>query len=514
MEVHIKALGVAELSELFRNSFDGVAVLRHHRVVYANTAFCQMFNLPCRDVAGKLLQDLLPSAIKPELLPAGGSGGRMETVFSLPDRHGDAADAVQIALRSEIVPTDDGEMIVLFFHDFTPHLLSQMSQRRFMANINHELRTPVNGIFGMLQLLETTELDDLQKSYLDLARGATDRLREVLENILNFSMSVSGDILIRLETCDLLEVLNSAKSRLSSRLSEAGVNLEISGERADPAVCSDAAVLSHIAFRLLQNSLEFSGGGTVRIALRDGREGFLEMVLTDEGSGIEAASIEDAFRPYHQLEDPYTKHHGGTGLGLAIVKALCDSLGIEIRVNAARGRGVEFLLAIPRRREDADRLRRAPAGSAGYPGPTAPAAAPAAADESPERTPPQGHRTVLLVEDEEVNSLYLRTALSARGLSVTHVYSGTDAVAVARDLKPDLILMDIGLPDISGLEASRRILAMPGFEDLPIIAVTAHILPDDRRACYAAGIREIVMKPCDISSLMGIIGAQDQSRNR
>ena len=357
----------------------------------------------------------------------------------------------------------------------------------FLANMSHELRTPMNGVMGMIELARRRIDDGHSQALLDKAWHAADHLLAILNDILDISRIEADRMVIETVPLDLRGILDQMEAALGHTATAKGIVLAVNlpDALAVMPLRGDPLRLSQVLLNLVTNAIKFTQVGEVSVALRLVEENAervrVAFAVTDSGVGIAADVLPRLFRPFEQADNSMTRRYGGTGLGLAICKRLVHLMGGEIHVESALGKGSCFRFELPlvRRFET-----------------VAPVPAPARRV-APERALREAHAgtRVLLVEDEPITQEVMRVLLEDAGLSVDLAEHGQQALALCREQRYALILMDMQMPVMNGLDATRAIRADSLNADVPIVAVTANAFAEDRAACLAAGMDEHLSKP-------------------
>jgi len=360
----------------------------------------------------------------------------------------------------------------------------------FLANMSHELRTPMNAIIGMTELALRAATDPAQCDRLEKVAQASGHLLQILNDILDLSKIEAERLELERIDFPLAGALDQLRALLGPRASEKGIGfaIEVPDGLAGLVLRGDPLRLGQVLLNLASNAVKFteSGGVTVRVseALRDGDDIRLCFDVVDTGIGIDADGLARLFRHFEQADGSTTRRYGGTGLGLAISRQLARLMGGEITVTSEPGAGSTFSFTA-----------RFGAGVA--------ATARPAAEAAPR--PPVDVRgaRVLLVEDNPVNKLIAAEMLRAEGVVVDVAENGAVALEKVRASDYDLVLMDMQMPVMDGLTASRGIRRLPDRAALPIVALTANAMVGDRERCLAAGMNDHLGKPFQPAALRG-----------
>lgn len=357
----------------------------------------------------------------------------------------------------------------------------------FLANMSHELRTPLNAILGLSEsLLEQSygPLNERQTTFLQNIEESGRHLLALINDILDLSKIESGKLEFDLQAVAPGEVCEASCRLVRQAALRKQQKLVMTVEPGAPEVLADERRLKQILVNLLSNAVKFTPErGSIGLEVGwDRARGALRFTVWDTGIGISPAGLQMLFKPFVQLDGGFARRHEGTGLGLALVYRLTETQKGSITVESTVGAGSRFTVTLPARET------ATPAEQASQP-PPAPAVAPAIAP-----LPGQGF-TLLVAEDNDLNIKVLRPYLQNLGYRVELARDGVEAVDAATRTKPDLILMDVQMPRMDGLEATRRLRATPGLATVPIIALTALAMPGDQERCLAAGMNEYVSKP-------------------
>ena len=361
------------------------------------------------------------------------------------------------------------------------------AKSEFLAVMSHEIRTPLNGILGMAQAMQREGLPAAQKERLRVIRRSGETLLGLLNDVLDVSQIEAGKLTLAPAAFDLEPVTRVALGNLRTLAKQKGLSYEVS---LDDAACGrfhgDAARLHQILHSLADNAVKFTEAGGVGIGISHA-DGTLKIEIADTGPGMAASRIDGLFAPFAQGDASLTRRHGGAGLGLAICRALVDLMEGHIEVSSLEGKGSIFTVRLP-----LERLSPPAPVEAAPPEPVA--------DAAPLR--------VLAAEDNKVNQLVLRTLLTQAGLEPTLVDNGAEAIEAWKTAAWDVILMDIQMPVMDGVAATREIRtfeAAGARARTPIIAVTANAMSHQVADYQAAGMDLVVPKPLDAADLFDAI---------
>jgi len=363
----------------------------------------------------------------------------------------------------------------------------------FLANMSHEIRTPLNAVIGLAHLVRRDIDDAHQQGRLDRVVDAARHLLAVINDILDLS-KIEAERL-SLDECDFRSerMIAEIVDMIEFKAREKGLELIVDIDPTlPPALHGDPLRLQQILLNFLSNALKFTERGSIglniRVTDRDAESVTLQCAVEDTGIGIPQALQERLFQPFEQVDSSTTRRFGGTGLGLAISRQLARLMGGDTGLHSAPGQGSTFWLDI--------RLHLAEA---------VPAEAETQAEAEAEiRRSRQGSR-LLLVEDDPLNREVALELLASAGLSADIAENGQIAVEMATQTNYDLILMDMQMPVMDGIEATRRILALPDREQTRIVAMTANAYAESRAACLDAGMVDYLSKPVDLTALHRVL---------
>jgi signal transduction histidine kinase len=378
---------------------------------------------------------------------------------------------------------------------------ASQAKSEFVANLSHELRTPMNAIIGMTDLSLGETLTPLVREYLLTVKSNARLLLELLNELLDFSKLEAGKFVLNARPFSLRDMLADIVRDFGYRATQKGLKLESRVEQGIPdSLLGDELRLRQVLINLLSNAIKFTEAGSIRLDIsldmETPSEVYVRLAVEDTGIGIPAKDQERIFAPFMQVDASTTRRHGGTGLGLTIASDLIRAMGGKLALRSEPGRGSTFHFTIGL------------------------AKATGAIDGKPSEPRPQLHERsstlavlaeraepcrVLLVEDVPTNQMVIRRILEKRGHHVQVASNGREAVTQVQAAEFDLILMDVQMPEMDGFQATALIRELPDLARVPIVALTAHAMPGDRERCEAAGMDGYLTKPIDAQQLLEVV---------
>lgn len=366
----------------------------------------------------------------------------------------------------------------------------------FFAMMTHELRTPLNGIIGMSNILKLTSLTDEQKKYLGIIHNSGSNLMSVINDILDFSLIDAGKLSLNKTEFSLAECAEEIMALGRTLIKDKPVELTLAPMPADlpKKIIGDQARIKQTVINLVSNAVKFTERGYVHLScsLLERKDNIyqVEFSVEDTGIGISEKDQENLFKPYTQADQSIARRYGGTGLGLVISSRIVEAMGGTMHLNSMPGKGSCFFFSIP---------LEAPVGDTPTPAPIAVSAD--LGSDFAVRYPLQ----ILAVEDDVVNQVVITESLRVMGYRISMAENARQALELVARNSFDLILMDVQMPEISGIEATEQIRKLPQGGNITIIALTADSSVENQRKCFEAGMDDFLMKPFNLPALQAML---------
>jgi PAS domain S-box-containing protein len=475
------------------------------RIVDFNEAASQTFGFSRSEAIGADMADLIgadPSEQKlfrSGLAPDMAGQGRVR----IPTRHKDGR-IIPAEVAISRITSGEGPLFVAFLRDLSAQLAAEsalviardeaLAGEKAKANLlivmSHEIRTPLNGMIGTIELLDSTELAPQQREYLHIMQASSKLLMHHVNDVLDIARLDSGKARIVAAPIDLTALVQEVveNQRPASRMG--GNELAfIPPPDARTMVECDGAQLRQVLLNLLGNAVKFTRNGRIEVKVAHlGPTGPTEITVTDTGIGMAEADLERIFDDFVTLDTSYARKVTGTGLGLGIVRRIVQQMGGSLRVESRKGMGSTFRVSLPLTILE-------------------PMSAPGVEMPAPEKAP-TGRLVALVVEDNDFNRLIVREMLISEGHEVVEAHDGDEGIEIAASRRFDLILMDISMPRVDGLQAARAILAGNGASrQTPIVAMTAHAMADEAARFRDGGMMQVLVKPITREGLRAVLAA-------
>lgn len=518
----------------FRSLLDNLPAATHmtsvdHRLLVVNPAFCKLLKIDRSDLLGRNLHEVpAPKWLKP-LMQAeeqvGPESYWTDFISELNDPEGkqryyrivrfpviyseeqiphsfaclwmDATDQVITSRRLAEVNHNLEHMVGERTHELMrakdEALAASQAKAEFLANMSHEIRTPLNAIIGLAHIALASKPEARQRTYLEKMRGSGEHLLQVINDILNFSRMEAGKLALDHSEFSIDQLIDKVVDLIWEKASEKGLEVNVNIDKSiPPRLLGDSLRLGQILINFCANAVKFTDQGSISIRVtqvRDWQERVeLLFEVEDSGIGIDADKLEKLFKPFQQVDSSSTRRFEGTGLGLSICKNLAELMNARIDVKSQLGQGSCFLLRVQLEKNN---RQIAPANLIKV------ASAPA------KLTPI--NCTVLVVEDNLLNQEIMMSLLESMEVKALCVGSGPEAIVAIQQQVFDLVLMDIQLPGMDGVEATARIRELAVGKHLPIVAVTANALPGDKETYLAAGMDDYLSKPIEPTQLHQVL---------
>lgn len=473
-----------------------------------NPALYQLLGYQTEEMVGKKIYDFIPEEDRlgfiKRYLPDINSKGKDEGVFRVLCKDG----TILFLLYQNYKMQEEG--IDTYIIGFAQNITNRVEQERelrtakqlteqaaqakeiFLANMSHEIRTPMNGVLGMAGLLAKTNLDWQQQKYLGLIQESANNLLKIVNDVLDLEKIIMGKLQFEEVPFSLSERVEMCIQSFTFKADEKDVALSYKNNLPrDITVTGDPHRLNQVLNNLISNALKFTDAGTVTVETRVTKEQddkvFVYFSVQDTGIGIPEDKLQSIFEPFMQAHSSVSRKYGGTGLGLSICRELIQLLGGELKAESNENAGSVFSFTLPFTISTEKPKQMSSVQESNYKN--------------------LGRRKILLAEDVELNQYLARHIMESWGLEVTVAGNGRDAVEMVTQHDFDLVLMDIQMPEMDGIEATKLIRRMQNTRKsaIPIVALTANALKGDSEKYLAAGMNGYVSKPFDESKLYYMI---------
>ncbi|WP_193222068.1 ATP-binding protein [Amylibacter sp. SFDW26] len=510
------------LKSSFDTSLDAIVVANTNgEIMEFNEAAETVFGYSATEAVGAQMADLI---IPPQYHEAHHAGMKRFNDTKSPKLVGQgrieitalrkSGEEFQIEIAIGHAEDENGSIFVAYIRDITDRLAAEEELRiardkaldadkaksNFLAVMSHEMRTPLNGLFGTIELLQETRLSKKQTEYIGLAKNSSDILLHHVNDVLDVSRLDAAKMDLSPKSFDLKKffenIITTNQTTAYSKKNQLSLEL---GNMPDRNVWMDDHRLRQIAYNLIGNALKFTTGGQVKVKahVTSGLE--LVFSVSDTGIGISEDNIEHVFEEFYTQDKSYDRMASGVGLGLAICKRIVDLMGGEISLESSLGNGTKFTVVVPLLLDD--KVKEI-------------------IEIIPTSYDPKilKARRILLVEDNDINRHIVREMLEKDGVIITEATNGLEAVQMAEEQKYDLILMDVSMPVMNGIDATKEIRNSGGLSaEVPILGLTAHALPREHEKFITAGMDACLCKPISHEILAfnieGLLTAKSRGRS-
>jgi PAS domain S-box-containing protein len=401
---------------------------------------------------------------------------------------------------------DGREYLAAFIHDISDRVVrvqlmadkeaaeqANRAKSQFLTNMSHELRTPLNSVIGFANILlknKASNLRDKDMKYIQRIQSNGRHLLALINDALDLSKVEAGQMTMSIEAVNLETLLREIVGEMAVQVRADAVELKLDISVANPVLETDIGKLRQIVINLLGNAVKFTHEGhiTVRVLPEPSEPGLLRLEIEDTGIGIPADKLEAVFRPFQQADEQTDRQYGGTGLGLALVKSMADLLDFRLDCESQEGKGSIFRLVMRRERRSAET-----ASSARDTPSLGPELLEVVSAKSLPNAGDRGSEPLVLVIDDNTDArVLLAHAIEEVGVRVVTASSGRDGLRMARELRPDMVILDIMMPDMDGREVLERIRSSPAIADVPVVVVS-FVATEQRK--HLTGAQAVIDKP-------------------
>jgi len=484
------------------------------RMISVNPAICKLLEYSEEELVGRPISDFIPednvkdfNALYLEPII---KEGKYKGVFSVITKSGQRIFLLYKNYKVEEVGLDP--YVIGFSQDITDRIEAEKqlllakkitedtakAKEVFLANMSHEIRTPMNGVLGFASLLVKTDLNEQQKGYLKMIQESANNLLLIVNDVLDLEKILMGKLKFEHINFQMAERIEMCLQSFTYKAEEKGITLQSSVcLEQNLAVIGDPYRFSQVLNNIIGNAIKFTDVGSVvvRAVVHESSDAFLklEFSVSDTGIGIPADKHEDIFEPFMQANTAVTRKYGGTGLGLSICRELIQLMGGELFLESKEGKGSTFRFILPFGISVFKPKNQHMSQEIDFQS--------------------LGNRSVLVAEDVELNQYLARHIMESWGFDVDIAVNGREALEKVQEKEYDLVLMDIQMPEMDGMEATRHIRALKNEvkSNIPIVALTANALKGDSEKYLAVGMNDYLSKPFDESRLFLVIAKNLQA---